>query len=101
PAAVEFEQIFVLDVVLLVPRIQQRTKIPDDFGALLDRPCCEEAESGAGAADAVGLGRRDGRHDRYGTGTLMRNWSEGRCSKTIPMKCQVFRASALNLPQIA
>jgi len=47
PAAVEFEQIFVLDrVVLLLPGIQQRTKIADDLGALLDRLGGEEAEPG-------------------------------------------------------
>src|SRR5258707_2576327 len=65
PAAVEFEQIFVLDrVVLLLPGIQQRPEIADDLGALLDRFGGEEAEPGAGTADAIRLFRRNGRHDR-------------------------------------
>src|SRR4051812_12637454 len=54
PAAAEFEQILVLDrVVLLVARIQQRPDIADDLGALLDRFGGKEAESGAGTADTV------------------------------------------------
>src|SRR6202167_4582570 len=65
PASVEFEQVFVLDrVVLLLPAIQQRPKIADYFGALLDRFGGEEAKPGAGAADAIRLIRRNGRHDR-------------------------------------
>ena len=54
----------VLDcVVFFLSRIQQRTKIAHDFGALLDRFGGEEAKSGAGAADAVGLMLGNGRHD--------------------------------------
>src|SRR3979411_2086496 len=73
PAAVELEQIFVLDgVVLLLPRIQQRPKIADYFGALLDRFGGEEAKPGAGTANAIGFIRGNGRDDRYGTDTLMK-----------------------------
>src|SRR6266852_3058077 len=65
PAVVELEQIFVLDrVVFLLSAIQQRTKIADDFGALLDRFGGEETKPGAGTADAIGFIRRYGRHDR-------------------------------------
>src|SRR5882757_1363639 len=64
PAAAELEQIFVLDrVVFFLLRIQERPKITDNFGALLDRFGGEEAKSGAGAADAVGFVRWDSRHD--------------------------------------
>ncbi len=56
PAAVQFEQVLVLDLVMLfVPRIQQRPEILDDFVAFLDRLGGEQAEPGAGTADAVGL----------------------------------------------
>src|SRR3981189_2688556 len=73
PAAIELEQILVLDrVVLLLSGIQQRTKIPDDFGALLDRFGGEEAKPGAGTADAIRLFRRNSRTDRLGTDTLMK-----------------------------
>src|SRR5262249_6809260 len=63
PAIVELEQIFVLDrVILLLPGIQQRPEIPDDLGPLLDRLGGEEAEPGAGTADAIGFLWRNGRH---------------------------------------
>src|SRR6202035_2422426 len=72
PAAVELEQVFVLDrVVLLLPAIQERPKITDYFGALLDRFGGEEAKPGAGTADAIGFIRRNGRHDRL---KLTRSW---------------------------
>src|SRR6266481_8781113 len=77
PAVIEFEQIFVLDrVVLLLLGIQQRPKITDDFGALLDRFGGEEAKPGTGTADAIRLFRRNGRHDRYETDTLARGSRE-------------------------
>src|SRR6266446_4382566 len=64
PAVIEFEQIFVLDrVVLLLLAIQQRPEITDDFGALLDRFGGEEAKPGRGTADAIRFFRRNGRHD--------------------------------------
>src|SRR3954462_11189122 len=64
PAVVQFEQVLVLDrVVFFLLAIQQRPKIADDLGALLDRLGGEEAESGNGAADAIGLMRWYGRHD--------------------------------------
>src|SRR5258705_10558561 len=100
PAAIEFEQIFVLDRVVLLPlAIQQRPEIADYFGALLDRFGGEEAKPGAGTADTIRFFRRNGRHDRYETDTLVRRGSRSRCSKTIPDQCQVFRAACLNLPQ--
>src|SRR6185437_4475586 len=69
--------------------------------ALLDRLGGEEAEPGAGAADAVRFVRGDGRHDRL-------NWHarEGlrglrsRCSMTFLRRCQSFRASIASLPQL-
>src|SRR5258708_36251043 len=65
PAVIEFEQIFVLDrVVLLLLAIEQRSDIADYFGALLDRFSGEEAKPGAGTADAIRFFRRNGRHDR-------------------------------------
>src|SRR5258707_11863116 len=73
PAVIELEQIFVLDrVVLLLLAIEQRPEIADYFGALLDRSGCEEAKPGAGTADAIRFFRRNGRHDRYETDTLVR-----------------------------
>jgi hypothetical protein len=52
----EFEQVLVLDrVVLLLPAIQQRPKIADYLGALLDRFGGEEAKPGAGTADTIGF----------------------------------------------
>ena len=64
PAVVELEQIFVLDgVVFLLSAIQQRTKIADDFGALLDRFGGEETKPGAGTADAIGFIRGNRGHD--------------------------------------
>src|SRR5665213_1872002 len=68
PAPVQFEQILVLDgVVFFLPGIQQRPKIADDLGALLDRLGGEEAKPGAGAADAIRFLRGNGRHDRLRT----------------------------------
>ena len=68
PAVIEFEQILVLDrVVPLLSTIQERPKIADYFGALLDRLGGEEAEPGPGTADAIRLVRRNGRHDDEAT----------------------------------
>src|SRR5947209_4796577 len=54
PAAVQLEQVLVLDrVVLLVPGIEQRPEIADDLGPLLDRLGGKQAKSGTGAANAV------------------------------------------------
>src|SRR5712672_95086 len=78
PAVAELEQIFVLDrVVFLLSAIQQRTKIADDFGALLDRFGGEETKPGAGTADAIGFIRRNGRHDRSGTDRLKKATGRG------------------------
>src|SRR6266852_5819244 len=78
PAVIELEQIFVLDrVVFLLSAIQQRTKIADDFGALLDRFGGEETKPGAGTADAIGFIRRNGRHDRSGTDRLKKATGRG------------------------
>src|SRR5258708_31105886 len=103
PAVVELEQIFVLDrVVFFLLRIQQRPKIADDFGALLDRFGGEEAKSGGGAADAIGFVRWDSRHDDQVTDALVKTRElRSRPSRTIPWPCQVFRVASLNLPQIA
>src|SRR5882724_11906768 len=63
PAAVELEQIFVLDrVLVLFPGIQDRSEITDDLGTLLDRLGGEEAEASLGSTDAVGFVRRNGSH---------------------------------------
>src|SRR5882762_7733291 len=86
PAAVELEQVLVLDrVVLLLPGIQKRPEIADYLGALLDRFGGEEAEPGAGTANAVGFVRRHGRHDGGGTDTLLKKReTRNRGVKTIP-----------------
>jgi len=64
PAVVQFEQVLVLDrVVFFLLAIQQRPKIADDLGALLDRLGGEEAKSGAGATDAIGFIRGNRGHD--------------------------------------
>src|SRR5581483_9712960 len=93
PAIVELEQVFVFDrVVFFLFAIQQRPKIADDFGALLDPFGGEEAKSSAGAADAVGFLRRNRRHEDKITdnadGAMDR---EAGGSKTIPCKCQALR----------
>src|SRR5262249_49400031 len=56
PAVVEFEQIFVFDlVVFFLLRIQKRPEIADDPGPLLDRLGGEQAQSGTGTADTIGF----------------------------------------------
>jgi hypothetical protein len=109
PAVVEFEQVFVLDgVVFFLLAIQQRPKIADDFGALLDPLGGEEAKSGTGTADAIGFLRRNDRHDDEATTTLMK--AKGSCQeiatrdreakrfRTIPCKCQALREVCANRP---
>src|SRR5690606_23621809 len=64
PAAVDLEQILVLDrVVLFLPAIEHPAKILDDLGALGDGRGGEQAEPGAGAADAIRLAGRTGGHE--------------------------------------
>jgi hypothetical protein len=64
PAVGKFEQVFVLDRILfLLLGIEQRPEIADDLAALLDRLGGEEAEAGAGAADAVGFVRGSAGYD--------------------------------------
>src|SRR5579872_5944942 len=73
PAIGQLEQIFVLDrIVFFLLRIQQRPKIADDFGALLDPFGGEEAKSGSGTADAIGFLRRNIRHEDETTATLLK-----------------------------
>src|SRR5258708_14617611 len=103
PAAVEFQQIFVLDrVVLLLPAIQKRPKIADYFGALLDRFGGEEAKPGAGTANTIGFVRRNGRHDRL---KLTRSWKrrdrEGAVLLRFRIIVRCFTASLPNPPQIS
>src|SRR6185503_11484115 len=68
PAVGQLEQILVLDrILVLLFAIKQRPEITDDPGPLLDRLGGEETEPGAGAANAIRLVRRDGRHDQLKT----------------------------------
>src|SRR4030095_4481843 len=102
PAAVQFEQVLVLDRILFLdPAVEQRAEIFDDPRALLDFLGGEQTEPGAGAADAKGFSGRDGGHH---TDKRYDRWSvpeEGRCSNAIPRKWHAFRQAISNRPQIA
>src|SRR5262249_9317822 len=54
PAAVQFEQIFVLDrVIFRLRAIEQRPEILEDPGALFDLFRCEEPEAGPRPSDTI------------------------------------------------
>src|SRR6266496_2688124 len=87
PAPVQFEQVLVLDrIFFLDAAVEQRAEIFDDPRALADFSGGEQAEPGAGAADAIGFSRRGGRHDTLKNGTGAQALLMHRSSSAIPGK---------------